>query len=164
MFSQDVQGCRLSSSSEYGIAIQLNCTLTKVSQATGTNFPAMTNKRPKEISAWMKTRRTWIDVDIDDVDEFAAAWWSWWGALQPDGRMSNTNDVWLAPTDKMDWRKTRKLGKNGMPLVMVTLLWWGRASKCGEDWRTAVRDVFDSIICMPVIRKTRICLTCLNPS
>jgi len=108
----------------------------------------MTNKRPKEISAWMKTRRTWIDVDINDVDEFAAAWWSWWGALQPDGRMSNTNDVWLAPTDKMDWRKTRKLGKNGLPLVMVTLSWWGRASKCGEDWRMAVWDVFDSIICM----------------
>jgi len=117
-------------------------------QTTGGHFPAMTDNRPKEIGVWMKTRRTWMDIDIADIDMFSAAWWSWWKALQPDVRTCETAEDMIAPTDDMDWRKLKKLGKNGLPLVMVTLSWWGRASSCGTGWKMAIRDVFDSITCM----------------
>jgi hypothetical protein len=108
----------------------------------------MTDNRPKEIGVWMKTCRTWMDIDIADIDMFSAAWWSWWKALQPDVRTCETAEDMIAPTDDMDWRKLKKLGKNELPLVMVTLSWWGRASSCGTGWKTAIQDVFDSITCM----------------
>src|SRR5882762_8891654 len=96
----------------------------------------------------MKTRHIWVDVDIGNIDGFGEAWWLWWGALQPDERTNMIDEMMITPTDNMDWRKVRKMGKNRLPLVMVMLSWWGRASMCGEGWWTTVRDIFNSIICM----------------
>jgi|SRR5882762_3958575 len=89
----------------------------------------------------MKTRRIWVDVDIGNIDGFGEAWWLWWGALQPDEQTNMIDEMMITPTDNMDWRKVRKMGKNRLPLVMVTLSWWGRASMCGEGWWTTVRDI-----------------------
>ena len=114
-----------------------------IPQTTGANFPPMTGIRPSEIGTWMKTRGTWIEIAIEDINIFSEAWWTWWSALQPENRSQDT-----IPTVDMDWKKLRKTGKNGLPLVMLTLTWWGKASGCDEEWRRAVKDVHASINCM----------------
>jgi len=111
----------------------------------------MIDKRPTEIGVWMKSRRTWIDIPIENKDTFALAWWSWWSALQPEARVCGAADDGhpnlTRPATNMDWKKLNKLGKNGLPLVMITLTWWGLASSGGEEWKRAVVDVCAAINC-----------------
>ena len=51
------------------------------------------------------------------------------------------------PATNMDWKRLNKLGKNGLPLVMITLTWWGLALSGGEEWKRAVVDVCATINC-----------------
>lgn len=126
----------------------------------------MTDIRPKEIGVWMRSRRTWINVPITDNDAFEQAWWSWWYALQPEARKLGTgSDAYQhmsAPAAEMDWKGLKKTGKNGLPLVMISLAWWGQAlnevlsggrtlsgqASSEEGWRRAVVDVCASINCL----------------
>jgi hypothetical protein len=63
--------------------------------------------------------------------------------LQPENCSQDT-----IPMVDMDWKKLQKTGKNGLPLVMLTLTWWGKASGCDEEWRRAVKGVHMLINCM----------------
>ena len=108
----------------------------------------MTDNRPEEISIWMKSRRTWINIPIKDNTAFSVAWWSWWFALQPESRRVTSDGYMSRPAADMDWRKLNKLGKNGLPLVMITLTWWGEALSGGDEWKKAVVDVGAVIACL----------------
>jgi hypothetical protein len=100
----------------------------------------MTDTRPNEIGVWMKTRCLWIDIPIANIDSCTIAWWSWWVALQPEERkqcvVGNDANLLTMPTIDMDWKKLRKRGKNGLSLVMVTLIWYNhqRASHHKIDY------------------------------
>jgi hypothetical protein len=48
----------------------------------------------------------------------------------------------------MDWRKLNKLRKNGLPLVMMMLTWWGEVLSGGDEWKKAVVDVGAVITCL----------------
>ncbi|KIM87301.1 hypothetical protein PILCRDRAFT_3801 [Piloderma croceum F 1598] len=116
--------------------------------AAGGNFPPMVNVRPAEIGIWMKDRKTWIEIVIKNIQSFSVAWWTWWAALQPDQCKDDDVERMHEPTADMDWRKLKKTGKNGLPLVMITLVWWSSTSGCSEEWKRAVKDVCASINCM----------------
>jgi hypothetical protein len=116
----------------------------------GPSFPPATDVRPPEIAAWMKNRRPWKDVEIADVEEFGRKWWAWWNSLQPSSRISKNEDETLPPTVDMDWSKLQKPGKNGFLLVMLSLVWWGKASNRVEGWSKAVADVSAVLRCLPV--------------
>ena len=145
-------GCWISC--EYAsIAFTSDIKLTRtIFKTVGENFPPMTDIRPNEIGVWMKTRRLWIDIPIANIDSYTIAWWSWWVALQPEERkqhvVGNDANPLTMPTIDMDWKKLRKTGKNGLSLVMVTLIWWGKMSSCSEEWKMAVMDVCGSIGCL----------------
>lgn len=96
-------------------------------QLVGPNLLPMTDTRPTEISAWIKLNRTRRDIEITDFDEFRSRWWPWWAAQGGAGPLS------------------RKKGKNGLFLVMLTLAWWGSASRREDDWKRAVREVTEMI-------------------
>ncbi|KAG6805003.1 hypothetical protein H0H92_001196, partial [Tricholoma furcatifolium] len=68
-----------------------------------------TDQRPAAISSWMRGKRRWVDVEIDDG--FATAWLAWWSGLKEGG---DTNIAKLA-----------KGGANGLLLVVIGLAWWG---------------------------------------
>jgi hypothetical protein len=112
------------------------------------HFPVMTDYQPKEIGVWMKTHHTWMDIDMANISMFVAACWLWWKALQSNVWTCKTAEGMIAPADDMDWQNLKRLGKNGLPLVMLTLSWWGKALSCGKEWKLALQDVFHLITCM----------------
>ncbi|KAI0281132.1 hypothetical protein BGY98DRAFT_902412, partial [Russula aff. rugulosa BPL654] len=80
--------------------------------------------RPREISVWMKNGRRWTDVDLDDTERFGKQWWDWWHSLQPKSRIRRYQSRSTSPTLEMDWSGLQKPGKNGILLVMISLVWW----------------------------------------
>jgi hypothetical protein len=58
----------------------------------------------------------------EEEGTFAARWWSWWAAIQPEERWGTL------PTMH---------GRTGLMLVIGTLAWWGTADR-GKDWEAAV--------------------------
>ena len=109
----------------------------------GASYPPATDVRPPEIGAWMKNRRPWRDVEIKDVEKFARQWRAWWNTLQPKSRSGEAE-----PTVDMDWSQLQKPGKNGILLIMMSLVWWGKASNRDEGWSKAISDVSAVLLCM----------------
>jgi hypothetical protein len=110
---------------------------------TGPSFPPATNLRPPEIGVWMKNRRPWKDMELADKEKFSQKWWTWWSSLQPDSRTCDDK-----PTIQMDWGKLSKAGKNGFLLIILSLVWWGKASNRDEGWLKAVVEVSKVLLCM----------------
>jgi hypothetical protein len=48
----------------------------------------------------------------------------------------------------MDWGKLRKSGRNGFLLIILSLVWWGKASGGDEGWQKAVAEVSSVLCCM----------------
>ena len=97
----------------------------------------------------MKNRRPWKDVEIEDMEHFGRQWWAWWISLQPNSRICNkdTYDTSL-PSLEMDWTLLKKPGKNGMLLIMLALVWWGKAVDRDNGWLKAVADVTVVLPCI----------------
>lgn len=94
----------------------------------------------------MKNQRPWKDVEIDEK-VFSQQWWVWWASLQPTAWIYNENNASF-PTPEMDWSHLKKPGKNGFFLIMLALVWWGKASNRDEGWVKAVVDVTIVLHCM----------------
>jgi hypothetical protein len=112
------------------------------------NFPEHgpslpTAVRPVEIGEWMKHGRQ-QDINIRDTDDFQQRWWDWWLSLQPKSRVCAST----APSSKMNWSGLQKHGKNGFFLIMVSLMWWGKASNQSTEWVCAVEDVVAVLYCL----------------
>lgn len=115
---------------------------------TGPSFSPAVGVRPPEIASWMKNRRPWKDIEIEDAEVFGHQWWNWWFLLQPGTRTCDENGKQLSPAINMDWSDIEKPGKNGFLLVMMALVWWGRASNAGGGWLEAVKDVSKVLHCI----------------
>lgn len=89
--------------------------------------------RPEEIKGWMKAHRAWKEVQVDT--SFGGKVMEWWALLQPAGPASVSSD----------WTKLRKAGKNGLFLVLLSLVWWGHSCSRGAEWFECVGDVTRSI-------------------
>ena len=122
--------------------------LTHHLQVRGGSFPAYPRVRPQEVALWIKASRPWKDMAIDNVSKYQCAWKEWWSCL---GRVSATDS-------EADKENLRKLGKNGFLVVMVSLVWWGVATKVNNEWRHAVRDV------TAALRALRLVTSSLPPS
>jgi hypothetical protein len=48
----------------------------------------------------------------------------------------------------MDWSDLHKPGKNGLLLIMISLVWWGKVSAREGSWLEAVVDVTEVLLCM----------------
>ncbi|KAF8999721.1 hypothetical protein BDZ89DRAFT_1147582 [Hymenopellis radicata] len=118
---------------------------------SGVTLPR-TKVRPLEVGKWFKTHRQWQTPQVlKSVDNFVSGWWAWWKAMQPSGRRG-PEDTLLRPKD-FSWDGLEsKVGRNGLVLVLLTLLWWGEAvflssseqddvARHRVDWALAVDDV-----------------------
>ncbi|TDL13675.1 hypothetical protein BD410DRAFT_689528, partial [Rickenella mellea] len=85
-------------------------------------------ERPEEVAGWLKRgRKLNVLPEINDVADFATHWRKWWTLLQPAERVSSTSMEWPLPrpmTANIDWSRTRRGGRNGLLIVILTLVWW----------------------------------------
>ena len=90
-------------------------------------------------------------MEIKNTKIFSQQWWAWWLSLQPKSRISgNVGDDTLLPTIEMDWSHLQKPGRNGFLLMMLALVWWGKAVNRDVGWLKAVVDVTAVLPCMLV--------------
>lgn len=69
-------------------------------------------------------------------------WAKWWSGLQPSWRQG---DGELPPaqyvSDQGVWGPLRNCGKNGLGMVLLSLVWWGRALGVCTLWTASIMDV-----------------------
>lgn len=107
-----------------------------------------TKNRPNEVAAWLKCGRKLDTIPkISDVSVFANQWRQWWIVLQPPERVPATPERWplLRPTDNnLDWQRTLRGGRNGLFIVILTLVWWSAAVSTTterHEFESALEDV-----------------------
>ncbi|TDL14788.1 hypothetical protein BD410DRAFT_703192, partial [Rickenella mellea] len=86
-----------------------------------------TSGRPEEVHVWLKGGRRLNVLPEIDVADFATQWRKWWTRLQPVVRIPSTAAGWplLRPASAdIDWSRTRRGGRNGLLVVVITLMWW----------------------------------------
>ncbi|TDL14379.1 hypothetical protein BD410DRAFT_696893, partial [Rickenella mellea] len=91
-----------------------------------------TAKRPEVVHAWLKGgRRLDVIPSISNVPVFANHWRQWWTVLQPPERVPSTPERWplLRPAHAgLDWQRTLRGGRNGLFILILTLVWWSAAA------------------------------------
>jgi hypothetical protein len=102
-----------------------------------------TGIRPEVVSHWLKHGRKYTKPPvITNSQDYGNAWLAWWATLQPTWRRgSGTLPSAIYQCENEDWGKLRLSGKNGMFLVLVSMVWWGRANGMKSHWSAAVTDV-----------------------
>lgn len=92
----------------------------------------------------MKRGRPDGDIAIDSIDKFEERWWSWWRELQPEGRRDGSKLRRDGFTSVLNWDSIAKHGDNGLFIILLTLVWWGAASREAridlKGWEEAVDD------------------------
>ncbi|TDL14067.1 hypothetical protein BD410DRAFT_702233, partial [Rickenella mellea] len=86
----------------------------------------LVTNRPPEVSTWLSYGRNHDnDAVIEDVEAYGNAWRSWWGNLQPLWR-ETTSWPFSRPFEctEREWALTRRAGKNGFLIVILSLVWW----------------------------------------
>ena len=88
--------------------------------------------RPPEIAAWIqRARSTRYQPPIDDIDEYARSFRTWWASLQPELR--RLGDSVLHDSVDGDWTCLKKGGVNGVLSVLAGLFFWGAVIKNRPD-------------------------------
>ena len=103
---------------------------------------------PQEVNQWSGGDRKLEDVPIVNLPKFVVKWHKWWSQLQPSSRRDYISDGLLEPSVSMDWTRMQKWGKDGMIIVLMSLVWWGMASSTDAEWLKAVQDVSKVLRCM----------------
>ena len=98
---------------------------------------------PEEIHQWLKYGRQFDKPPlIEHSKDYGIAWLAWWRSLQPKWRIG---DGILPPAvyscESLDWGALQKSGKNGLFIMLMGMVWWGRSGPLTVDWRAAVTDV-----------------------
>ncbi|KAJ6619640.1 hypothetical protein B0H10DRAFT_1710662, partial [Mycena sp. CBHHK59/15] len=110
--------------------------------------------RPAQVGAWVTAGRgTRRGPRYPLVAVYDAAWWQWWGDLQPQWRVADggkprrfSREVCLGVA-KEHWVTLRHPGPNGVLSLVASLYWWGaKVAVAGktedkESWAEAVQDV-----------------------
>jgi hypothetical protein len=97
--------------------------------------------RHGEMNRWLISRSTAFVCQIDDVNEFGAAWWRWWASHQTD-RVILGDGTLSEALGKLN--KVRIAGPNGLITAIVWLAFWNRLKLTPSQklmWEKAVSDV-----------------------
>ena len=103
-----------------------------------------TKFRPKEIAAWIKSKKKTVTPSIK-ADKFGAQFMEWWKGMQPEWRSDSDGMLIQDTPPGEDWVSVNKGGSAGMYFVVVSLSWWVMAEGTGADnslnaW-SAVADI-----------------------
>ncbi|KAJ7490201.1 hypothetical protein B0H11DRAFT_1719305 [Mycena galericulata] len=119
-----------------------------------------TTHRPAEVQAWIRAGRglrskAVFDAGIEDLEDYAKRWSSWWDSLQPEWRTRDADGQWTIGVEYgNDWDTLWVPGQNGLSSVVASLYFWGSSSRAMgtnglsvwnrdelERWERAVQDV-----------------------
>ncbi len=110
--------------------------------------------RPKAITAWTcRTERLPDDAPDFDVADFGDEMRRWWSTLMPKwryplGSTDAAKDKWPLQRnlpDSESWSKVRKVGPNGLFLVLLGLAWWKSATAAGQGARREYSSVVEDV-------------------
>ncbi|KAK7027869.1 hypothetical protein R3P38DRAFT_3521484 [Favolaschia claudopus] len=118
-------------------------------KAIGTKF------RPAQVSGWINRARVGgPQPAILDVYAFAAQWWQYWVAINPEWRtrLEGGGGTRLGKEGQGDWGTLKgQTGKNGLLNVLICLRWWKDVLRIGsvgapegilsKQWQEAVGDL-----------------------
>ncbi|KAJ6542993.1 hypothetical protein B0H19DRAFT_898029, partial [Mycena capillaripes] len=101
--------------------------------AKNANRPAVLEKWVKAGHGMWGTLGNGVAPPIGAIAVFDAAWWRWWGGVQPSWRVKDTGNAqrflrgnYLDATVE-NWATLRHPGPNGALSFVATLYWWGMA-------------------------------------
>lgn len=117
-----------------------------VSQAKGLG----TDHRPPEVHHWLRVQRRNLHKppNINDEHRYGASWWQWWASLQPDWRPRDEDGRPILGGSG-DWEVLTRPGRNGLLIVLLSLVWWHDAAESTRsEWEAAVKDVSWVVACM----------------
>ncbi|KAH9846594.1 hypothetical protein C2E23DRAFT_872276 [Lenzites betulinus] len=103
-----------------------------------------TEHRPPEVAHWLRVLRRRLDRSptIEDDAAYAAQWWNWWTQLQPEWRQLDADGRPVIGEDG-DWDSLKSPGKNGVLIVLLSLVWWREVAteQTVRLWAAALADV-----------------------
>ncbi|KAF9490139.1 hypothetical protein BDN71DRAFT_1400516, partial [Pleurotus eryngii] len=129
-------------------AIELWASMERQAAFGGDKPPRFgTDKRPPQIARWFSYGRLYTtDPPIPDMEEYESSVQAWWTFLQPTW-CTSSRPLPLptySPPPGSDWAKLQLSGPNGLLLVMMLFVWWGRALKLKPStpsWFAATVDL-----------------------
>ncbi|KDQ53073.1 hypothetical protein JAAARDRAFT_137834, partial [Jaapia argillacea MUCL 33604] len=84
--------------------------------------------RPPQVAQWMKECRQLTKMPaINNLEEYAGGWWSWWLNIQPSWHSRDEDGQLRCSGAGGLWASAQKPGKNGFLLVLLSLSWWREA-------------------------------------
>ncbi|KAK0475678.1 hypothetical protein EDD18DRAFT_1089647 [Armillaria luteobubalina] len=98
--------------------------------------------RPAVLTIWLSNRHYNVYPGIPAT--FLTELLTWWNALQPQWRRSDTGPLPLKDYSGALSKALRKDGPNGIVTVLIGLMWWGQGSLSTKEaalWRAMVADV-----------------------
>lgn len=90
-----------------------------------------TKLRPKEIQAWIKSKKKTNAPSIIQ-EKYGPQFMAWWKGMQPDWRDTDETLNRDAPPYE-DWLVLNKGGSAGMYIVVMALSWWVKVQTTGSD-------------------------------
>ncbi|KAH9852425.1 hypothetical protein C2E23DRAFT_730876 [Lenzites betulinus] len=109
-----------------------------------------TDHRPPEVHHWLRVLRRNLHKppNISDEHRYSASWWQWWAGLQPDWRHRDEGGRPILGGSG-DWEVLTRPGRNGLLIVLLSLVWWHDAAEgTRSEWEAAVKDVSWVVACM----------------
>ncbi|EIW56589.1 uncharacterized protein TRAVEDRAFT_81082, partial [Trametes versicolor FP-101664 SS1] len=112
--------------------------------ATSVSCGLSAKGRPSEVGDWLRIQRRELDKFpiIKNESAYMTSWWKWWSGIQPEWRRQAGQGRPAIGGDG-DWECLTNPGKNGMFIVLISLVWWREQATAQtlDDWAAAVADV-----------------------
>ncbi|KLO06048.1 hypothetical protein SCHPADRAFT_895783 [Schizopora paradoxa] len=108
--------------------------------------------RPGAVLFWTSRNRLLDKPPLDeirrDLTKYGEAWRSWYAGLMPAWRVAGNQSRWpllqQVPSDER-WVDVRKGERNGILLLLLTLMWWKDASEPGSEARDEYESALDDV-------------------
>ncbi|KAF9488295.1 hypothetical protein BDN71DRAFT_1401803, partial [Pleurotus eryngii] len=104
---------------------------------------------PSELGWWVGWGHKSDPAIERPADQYTAAWWAWWNAMQPKGQSLSGPKQVAELEDNVEWTVLDKPGINDFLSVVATLAWWAtklkpmsKASPHFQSWQNAIADVY----------------------
>ncbi|KAF8979673.1 hypothetical protein BDQ17DRAFT_1193538, partial [Cyathus striatus] len=92
---------------------------------TPTSQKLTTEKRPDQLKVWIKRAKSPMYLPEVDGKIFGVQMESWWKAIQPEWRKSNSNNILCRSTpEDFSWIEMEFGGSTGLCMVVMALSWW----------------------------------------
>lgn len=106
--------------------------------------------RPKALALWLRRKELVPnDAPAFEATELGGEMRKWWTSLMPKWRLPpGGSEPWPLQRNRPDvesWSKVRKVGPNGLFVVLLGLAWWRSATTAGQPSRREYSSVLEDV-------------------